>query len=133
MAGEPYRDTSVAVERSKTQIRNALKTAGARGLQLEEEWEDDGTVSRCYVRFMWPTDAGEMLRVRFAAQPLPPEEGARGGWQSRPTQRERQAWRGLAWYIESLTKAATFGLVPFEAVFLAYFEDPKPARRSGRH
>ena len=71
-----------------------------------------------------------MLRVRFAAQPLPPEEGARGGGVS-PDQRERQAWRGLAWYIESLTKAATFGLVPFEAVFLAYFEDPKTGQTIG--
>ena len=123
MASEPYRDTSVPVERSKTQIREALKRAGARGLQLEEEWADGGKVESCLVRFLWPTDSGNIIRVRFAATPLPPERGARGGWKVTVEQRERQAWRGLAWYIESLVKAATFGLIPFEAVFLAYFED----------
>lgn len=132
MAGtEPYRDTSVPVERSKSQIRDALKKAGARGLQLEEAWDADGGVEACYVRFLWPTDAGAMLRVRFEAKPLPPEAGSRGGWKVDVAQRERQAWRGLAWYIESLTKAATFGLVPFEAVFLAYFEDPATGRTLG--
>lgn len=131
MTTEPYRDTSVPVERSKTQIRDALKRAGARGLQLEEGWAEDGKVETCLVRFLWPTDDGAMLRVRFEAKPLPPERGARGGWKVDVAQRERQAWRGLAWYIESLTKAATFGLVPFEAVFLAYFEDPASGRTIG--
>jgi hypothetical protein len=124
VAGEPYRDTSVPVERSKTQIRNALKNAGARGLQLEEEWDSDGTVTDCLVRFAWMTEAGSPMRVRFSAKPLPPELRQDGrGFKVDTGQRERQAWRGLAWYIESLCKAATFGLIPFEAVFLAYFED----------
>lgn len=131
MPVEPYRDTSVSVERSKSQIRDALKAAGARGLHLEEEWNADGSVESCLVRFMWPTEAGAMLRVRFAAKPLPPEKGARGGWKVDAEQRERQAWRGLAWYIESLTKAATFGFVQFEEVFLAYFEDPASGRTVG--
>ncbi len=120
---EPYRDTSVSVERSKEQIRKALRGAGARGMQMEEEWDADGTVAKCLVRFIWPTEKGAMVRVRFDAIPLAPEIGARGGYKVSPEQRERQAWRGLAWYIESLVKAATFGLVQFESVFLAYFED----------
>lgn len=121
---EPYRDTSVAVSRSKEQIAKSLRSAGARGVQMEEEWEGDKT-TKLLVRFMWPTEQGAILRVRFAAAPLEAEVGARGGWKVSPEQRERQAWRGLAWYIESLVKAAAFGIVPFEAVFLAYFEDDK--------
>jgi hypothetical protein len=128
MAGEPYRDTSVPVERSKTQIRNALKSAGARGLQLEEEWAEDGSVTACLIRFIWPTEEGAMIRVRFSAAPLPPEKGVRGGWKVDADQRERQAWRGLAWYIESMIKASTFGLIRFEEIFLAYFEDDKGRR-----
>jgi hypothetical protein len=130
---EPYRDTSVPVSRSKEQIGQALRKAGARGLQLEEAWDDEGNVETCLVRFLWPTDSGAMLRVRFAAKPLPPEPGARGGWKVDTAQRERQAWRGLAWYIESLTKAATFGFVRFEEVFLAYFEDEKTGKTVGEH
>lgn len=125
MSGEPYRDTSVAVERSKEQIRKALRGVGARGMQMEEEWSGDGSVEKCLVRFIWPTEQGAMVRVRFAAIPLPPEVGARGGWKVSPEQRERQCWRGLAWYIESLAKAAAFGFVQFEEVFLAYFEDDR--------
>jgi hypothetical protein len=133
MSGEPYRDTSVPVERSKQQIRNALKNAGARGMQLEETWGADGQVEQCLVRFLWLAENSEIpSKVRLEATPLPPEEGARGGWRVGPEQRERQAWRGLAWYIESLVKAATFGIVPFEAVFLAYFEDAR-GRTIGDH
>lgn len=129
---EPYRDTSVSVERSKEQIRAALRAVGARGMQLEEEWGETGGTTGCLVRFMYPTEQGAMIRVRFQATPLEPERGARGGWKVSPEQRERQAWRGLAWYIESLTKAAAFGFVKFEEVFLAYFEDAN-GRTIGEH
>lgn len=131
MANEPYRDTSVSVDRSKAEVRDALRTAGARALQMEEEWDENGHVTSCVVRFSWPTDAGSMIRLRLAAVPLPPEAGARGGWKVDRAQRERQAWRGLAWYISSLVKAATFGLIPFEAVFLAYIEDPATGKTIG--
>lgn len=123
-AAEPYRDTSVSVGKSKEQIAKTLRGAGARGVELQEEWEGDRT-TLLLVRFMWPTEQGAMLRVRFQAAPLDPEPGARSAWKVSPEQRERQAWRGLAWYIESLVKAAAFGIVPFEAVFLAYFEDAR--------
>jgi len=112
---EPYRDTSVSVERSKSEITAALREGGASGVQFEELWGDEPTI---LVRFIWHS-----MTVRFKAQPLPAIKGPRGGWKIAPEQRERQAWRGLAWYLESLVKAATFGIVPFEAVFLAYFED----------
>lgn len=132
---EPYRDTAVPVERSKQQIRNCLKNAGARGMQLEETWDTDGLVEVCLVRFLWlPESSTVPIKVRLEAKPLPPEKRTdyRGGWKVTPEQRERQAWRGLAWYLESLVKAATFGIVPFEAVFLAYFEDVR-GRTIGEH
>lgn len=128
---EPYRNTDVSVERSKEQINRSLRSAGARGLQLEEAWAEDGQVTACVVRFLWPTEQGTVVPVRFNATPLPPEKGARGGWKTSPDQRERQAWRGLAWYIESMVKAAAFGIVPFEAVFLAFFEDGATGRTIG--
>lgn len=131
MTTEPYRDTQVSVERSKEQIRKSLRSAGARGLDLNEEWDNDGTITALLVRFYWPTEQGVVVPIRMSAAPLPPERGARGGWKVSPEQRERQAWRGLAWYLESMVKAAQFGIVPFEAVFLAYFEDGTSGRTIG--
>lgn len=120
---DPYRDTSVTASRSKDQIAQSLRTLGARGMQLDEEWDEKQRVTVCRVRFMYPTEQGAMLRVRFQAEPLPPEQSSRGGWKVSPEQRERQCWRGLAWYIDSMIKAAAFGFVKFEEIFLAYFED----------
>jgi hypothetical protein len=128
----PYESTDVPVERSKQAIRNVLKNAGARGLQLEETWDEDGCVEMCLVRFIWLTESGAKATVRLDATPLPPEKSSRSGWRVSPEQRERQAWRGLAWYIESMVKAATFGIVSFEAVFLAYFEDAQ-GKTIGEH
>ena len=46
-------------------------------------------------------------------------------------QRQRQAWRGPAWYLDSTLKAAAFGLVRFEDVFLSFIEDPASGRTIG--
>lgn len=103
-------------ERSKEAIRRALRAAGARGVQFDEEWVE-GEATTCRIRFAWPHENGERLSmVRLEARTLPADGRVS------LEQRERQAWRGLAWYLESNLKASTFGLVPFEAIFLAHFE-----------
>jgi hypothetical protein len=119
----PYQDTSVAVERSMQQVREGLRAAGARGIQIEDTW---GETPRILIRFLWPMgDEGfeQVVKIRLEATPLPPEKGARGGWKVSPEQRERQAWRALAWYLKTMLEAATFGLMRFEEIFLAYVED----------
>lgn len=130
---EPYRDTSVPVERSKSEIIAALREGGATGVQFEETWGDEPTI---LVRFLW-----RGMTIRFRAKPLPPVKGPRGGYKIAPEQRERQAWRGISWYITSMVKAATFGLFSFEDVFMSFFETPggvtigehmKPMLESGR-
>jgi hypothetical protein len=114
----PYEDTSVPVVRSQERIRSVLRESGARGVQFEEEWTEGE--ARCVVRFAWPHAASDHVSVvRLEAKPLPPKSS-----RVNEAQRERQAWRGLAWYLESNLKAATFGLIPFEAIFLAHFEGP---------
>jgi len=92
----------------------ARMPAGARGVQFDEEWGEQG--STCRVRFAWPHAGAHVSIVRLQATTLP--ANGRVGLE----QRERQAWRGLAWYLDSNLKAATFGLIPFEAIFLAHFE-----------
>jgi hypothetical protein len=119
----PYQDTSVPVERSKETIRSKLRDAGALGVQIDEEWGDE---PRCRVRFLWPVVDGERigrLVVRLEVKPLPPEPGARSAWRVSPEQRERQAWRSLAHYLEHTLNAAHFGLIRFEDVFLSFIED----------
>jgi hypothetical protein len=116
-ARTPYADTSVPVERSKSTIRDLLRNAGALGVQFEEEW---GDAPLCRVRFAWPTEAGRVL-VRLEVAPLPPGHERNVG-KVDAAQRERQAWRGLAWYLEGNLKAAAFGLVRFEDIFLSFIE-----------
>jgi hypothetical protein len=116
----PFEDTSVSVERSKDQIRKFLKQAGALGVQFDEEWGDN---PRMRVRFVWPLEGGEVQQVvRLDVKPLPAEKGTRGGWRVSEEQRERQAWRGLAHYLEGTIKAAVFGLIKFEDIFLSFIE-----------
>lgn len=121
----PYEDTSVPAERSKTQIAKMLRSAGALGVQFDEEWENGGQ-SVVRVRFAWPGEHDGKTIVRLEATTLPASPRVS------IEQRERQAWRGLAWYLESNLKAATFGLIPFEAIFLAHFEAPG-GRTIGEH
>jgi hypothetical protein len=120
----PYEDTSVPSARSKDQIAKALRAAGARGVQFDEEWGEQASV--CRVRFAWASGDGPVSIVRLEATTLPPDRRVS------IEQRERQAWRGLAWYLESNLKAATFGLIPFEAIFLAHFETADGGRTIGQ-
>lgn len=130
MTRTPYQDTSIPVERSKEQIREALKAAGARGVQFEEQWEPDLYI----VRFLWAFGDcfDTTVRVRLEVKPLSPEKGARGGWRVSPEQRERQAWRALSWYLKTMLEAATFGLMRFEDIFLSFVEG-EDGRTVGEH
>lgn len=118
----PFEDTSVTVSRSQEQIRKLLRDAGAEGVQFSEEW---GEVPAYYVRFLWrmtPPDADSQAvvqAVRLKVTQLP--EDHKGVWKS-AEQRERQAWRGIAHYLEGTLKAATFGLLRFEDIFLSFME-----------
>jgi hypothetical protein len=114
----PFEDTSVPIERSQAQIRTLLQNAGALGVSFDEEWGDQ---PRCVVRFVWPLQEHKQ-RIRLDVRPLPPGKLARG--RADAAQRQRQAWRGLAWYLDSTIKAATFGLIRFEDVFLSFMEIP---------
>jgi hypothetical protein len=114
-ARTPFQDTSVPVERSQNQIRKFLKDAGALGVQFDEEW---GAEPTCRVRFIWPMGEGAKQVIRLDVKPLPPERHID------VHQRERQAWRGLAHYLEGTIKAAVFGLIRFEDIFLSFMEAP---------
>lgn len=117
----PFEDTSVSVSRSQEQIRKLLRDAGAEGVQFSEEWNPPAF----YVRFVWrmtPPDAdaqGVLQAVRLKVNPL--SESHKGIVKSKD-QRERQAWRGIAHYLEGTIKAATFGLIRFEDIFLSFME-----------
>lgn len=132
-ARTPYQDTSVPVERSKEQVRQMLKAAGARGINLHEDWDADGNTTTCFVTFAWPVgeDFSSIQQVRLRVNPLPPEPGARTAWKVSPEQRERQAWRALSWYLKAMLDAATFKLLKFEDVFLSFFVAGEDGRTIG--
>lgn len=126
----PFEDTSVSVSRSQEQIRKLLRDAGAEGVQFSEEWNP----AAFYVRFLWrmtPPDAdsqGVIQAVRLKVAPL--TESHKGIVKSQD-QRERQAWRGIAHYLEGTIKAATFGLIRFEDIFLSFMEIEPQGRTIG--
>lgn len=124
-ARTPFEDTSVPIGRSQEQIRKLLRDAGAKGVQFTEEWSEQPAF---YCRFLWHLHAPEpdaqsvVQAVRIKVHAL--SEQHKGKWKS-AEQRERQAWRGLAHYLEGTIKAATFGLIRFEDIFLSFMElDP---------
>lgn len=127
----PFEDTSVPVSRSQEQIRKLLRDAGAEGVQFSEEWGDQPAY---YVRFLWRMSAPDadartvVQAVRLKVTALPDEH--RGVWKS-ADQRERQAWRGIAHYLEGTIKAATFGLIRFEDIFLSFMEIEPMGRTLG--
>lgn len=104
-ARTPYQDTGISVEKSMQEVRKMLRAAGARGVQIEDTWEPP----KILIRFLWPVGEGfeQIIRVRLEAKPLPPEQGARGGWRVSPEQRERQVWRALAWYLKTMLASAS--------------------------
>ena len=118
----PYQDTSVPVERSKEQIRQMLRGAGARGIMMIENWAEDESTEECLLEFSWPVGENfeSIQHVRLIVKPLPPEEGARTAWRISPEQRERQAWRALQWYLKTMLEAAEFRLLRFEDVFMSF-------------
>lgn len=120
-ARTPYEDTRVPVARSQEQIRRALRDAGADGVQFQERFDPP----KLTVRFLWRLEGGRQCTVRLEVTPLPPEPGARSAWRISGEQRERQAWRSLAWYLDAMLKAAAFGLLRFEDVFLSFIEDDR--------
>lgn len=126
----PYEDTSVSVSRSQEQIRKFLREAGAEGVQFSEEWSPPAF----YVRFLWrmtppdPDAQAVIQAVRLKVTPLP--ESHKGVVRSQE-QRERQAWRGIAHYLEGTLKAATFGLIRFEDIFLSFMEMEPMGRTLG--
>ena len=118
-SASPYEDTSVPVDRSQAAIRKRLATSGALGVAFEETWDEPRAL---YCRFIWPilTAGGDLTKVvvRIRVNPLEPDR------RHDQAQRDRQAWRGIAHYLDATLKAAEFGLVRFEDVFLAFVEGP---------
>jgi hypothetical protein len=129
---DPYSDTSVPVTRSQAAIEQMLTAAGALGVRFNmgrfrKLQPDPGEPAEpCVVEFVWPVEGGQQV-VRLSVQPKPPEPGRGATWRVSPEQRERQAWRGLYWYLKATTDAAVFGLIRFEDIFLSFIvtgDDP---------
>lgn len=119
-----YKDTSVSVERSQSQIRNILYKYGASGVQFTEDWKQ----RKVSVRFIH-TIKDQTYQVRIEAKiPSPPWCRSKIAQEKKATKAERQIWRGLYWSIKSRMESIDFGIESFVEAFLAHFEDPKTGR-----
>jgi hypothetical protein len=109
--------TSVAVDRSQSELRTILKKYGADGLAIAEMG------NRAVVEF-----ATNERRIRFTL-PLPTDDEMRvtkGGQRRNSSQRaqataseERRRWRALVMVVKAKLEAVESGIVTFEDEFLA--------------
>lgn len=129
---DPYSDTSVPSSRSRDAIRRLLVESGAEAVRFDAgrfevlAGADPDHPDPCVVEFIWPVEHGRQM-VRVQTSPQLPTRSSRSTYSSRPAtwkvspeQRERQAWRGLYWYLKGALDAARFGVIQFEDVFLSF-------------
>jgi hypothetical protein len=130
---DPYSDTSVPSSRSRDAIRKLLIESGAEAVRFDAgrfevlAGSDPEHPDPCVVEFIWPVAHGRRQMVRVQTTPQMPTRTRRTSYSSRPAawkvspeQRERQAWRGLYWYLKGALDAARFGVIQFEDVFLSF-------------
>jgi hypothetical protein len=116
---------------SRKYAERALRDAGAEGVQFSEEWSDPPAF---YVRFLWrmtPPDPDAQSVIQAVRLKVSPLGQSHEGVVKSQEQRERQAWRGIAHYLEGTIKAATFGLIRFEDIFLSFMETEHMGRTLG--
>ena len=111
-------ESDVPIERSRAKIENLLRTWGCRQIG----WlEDTSTSVRIYeVQFSLLGEQGERLTARFHIE-LEQEEGLTVRQQER---RDRGKFRTLFLWLEGALRAVDAGIVPPEAIFLAWLAGP---------
>jgi len=116
--------TSVSVERSRTEIERTLQRYGAQ--KFVYGWDREEAVIAFVVQ---NEDSGEFRQVRFRVHVPPREDFARTAHGRRRTalqqekeweQAQRSRWRALLLVIKAKLEAIEAGIATFEDEFLAY-------------
>lgn len=127
-----YEGTTVAVEKSQSEVRRLLAEHGAQRFAFGEE-TDDGGVRWAVVTFQ---ARALMVRIRVPHKPLDEAEVRRKYQRARSKtidqirfeaheQEARRIWRVIAWGLKARMVAVEEGVETFEQAFLAHLLDPR--------
>lgn len=114
----PVPESDVPIERSRMKIEKLLRQWGCRQIGWLED--TSGDVSIYEIQFSLLGEQGERLTARFHIE-LPREEGLTDRQQER---RDRGRFRTLFLWLEGALRAVEAGIVPSEAIFLAWLAGP---------
>ncbi len=114
----PDPGSDVPIERTRGKIEKLLRTWGCRQIG----WLEDttGEVSVYEVQFVLLSQQGDRLTARFHIE-LQREDGLTVRQQER---RDRGRFRTLFLWLEGALRAVEAGIVPPEAIFLAWLAGP---------
>jgi hypothetical protein len=115
----PYADTEVAVEKSRSQIDQLLRSFGASGVQWSELWDKD----RVELLFGVTHDDGKSTAVKVI---LPTFTASHRTWDPKAggnrmvkSPNWRQSYRLTYYFLKAKLESVTYGLRLFEEEFLA--------------
>lgn len=111
-------ESDVPIERSRAKIEKLLRAWGCRQIGWLEDTTDE--VSVYEVQFSLLGEGGEKLAARFHIE-LQREDGLTVRQQER---RDRGRFRTLFLWLEGALRAVEAGIVPPEAIFLAWLSGP---------
>ncbi len=111
-------ESDVPIERSRAKIEKLLRAWGCRQIGWLEDTTDE--VSVYEVQFSLLGEQGERLTARFHIE-LEQDDGLTVRQQER---RDRGRFRTLFLWLEGALRAVEAGIVPPEAIFLAWLAGP---------
>lgn len=110
--GAAYEETSVLVDKSKTQIEKLLKKFNVKAIRFTSY------PSYGLLEFVREVGDKQFIPYRLTVKPKV-REWARNS-SSELDRAERQVWRVVYWWLKTKLEAIDFGLVEFEQDFLPY-------------
>lgn len=114
----PYAETSISIDKSKGDINNILRKAGADGIQWSELYRPE---RKAQVRFINDKKVYK-LSIPIHLEDLESQRRniAPVRFDQYVNQRERSMYRAMFHYINSLIKAQEHGLISFEEAFIGH-------------
>ena len=114
----PYAETSISIDKSKGDINNILRKAGADGIQWSELYRPE---RQAQVRFINDKKVYK-LSIPIHLEDLESQRRniAPVRFDQYVNQRERSMYRAMFHYINSLIKAQEHGLISFEEAFIGH-------------
>lgn len=115
----PYSDTTVAPERSKSEIDAMLRKFGADGVSWSESWKDN----RAQIQFVIQEEGKRPILVRLEPPPFLGKRKtynpAKGRYEQIDAPNWAQSYRLLKAYLKAKLEAIAYGLRDIEEEFLS--------------